>query len=107
MREHERVAGRQGDLSLQHDRRPNGVRVLVPSCRPQLVQPVVRLDRLAQLGSADGLVTLSAVSATLRLPRVNTLKGLTRFLEAYVEQILLPLELPGIYRAFHHASRHE
>lgn len=62
---------------------------------------------MAQLGSADGLVTLSAAAAALRLPRVDSLDRLTRFLEAYAQRILLRIELPAICRAFHHASRHE
>jgi urease accessory protein UreF len=62
---------------------------------------------MAQLGSADGLVTLSAVSASLRLPRVDSLAGLAAFLEAYRARVLLAFELPAICRACHHAARHE
>lgn len=62
---------------------------------------------MAQLGSADGLVTLGTAATALRRPRVDTPAALTGFLEAYVEQILLPLELPAICRAFHHAARNE
>ena len=49
-----------------------------------------------QLGSADGLVTLGSVSASLRL-----------FLRNYQSQILLQFELPAILRAHGHATRHE
>jgi urease accessory protein UreF len=35
------------------------------------------------------------------------LGALTRFLETYQSQVLLPLELPAICRAHHHASRNE
>ena len=62
---------------------------------------------LAQLGSADGLFTLSGVTAALCLPRVESLDGLGRFLEAYRTQILLMLEWPAILRAHQHASRNE
>jgi urease accessory protein UreF len=61
----------------------------------------------AQLGSADGLVTLSAVSASLRLPRVESLASLARFLDAYRAQVLLVHEWPAICRACHHAARHQ
>jgi urease accessory protein UreF len=57
---------------------------------------------LEQLGSVDGLFSLHAASASLRLPRVNTRARLARFLEAYCRQRLFPLELPAIERAHHH-----
>jgi urease accessory protein UreF len=62
---------------------------------------------MAQLGSADGLVTLSAASASLRSPRVDSLPSLRTFLEAYRAKILLRVELPAICQACHHAARHE
>jgi len=75
---------------------------------PQVVEMLGELHPLmAQLGSADGLVTLGAVSATLRLPPINSQEALATFLKSYFEQILLPIELPAICRAFHHASRNE
>lgn len=60
-----------------------------------------------QLGSADGLVALSALSASVRVPQVRDLPSLRRFLKTYHEHILLPIELPAIQRAFDHTSRHE
>lgn len=60
-----------------------------------------------QLGSADGLVTLSAVAGALRLPRVDSRESLASFLKAYCAEVLLCHELPAICRAFHHASRNE
>ena len=60
-----------------------------------------------QLGSADGLVTLGSVSASLRLAPVHDLPSLRQFLRDYQAQILLPFELPAIQRAHGHASRHE
>jgi urease accessory protein UreF len=62
---------------------------------------------LEQLGSADGLFSLSAASASLRLPQVNTRARLARFLDAYGAKLLFPVELPAIERAHHHASRNE
>ncbi len=62
---------------------------------------------LEQLGSADGLFTLGAVAACLRLPKVDTPAALAEFLRAYRWQILIPLEWPAIFRAHHHASRNE
>lgn len=60
-----------------------------------------------QLGTSQGLVTLSTVSDTLNLARVDTHAALLRFLEAYQAQVLIPFELPAIQRAFRHASRNE
>src|SRR5512136_2198031 len=60
-----------------------------------------------QLGSADGLVTLSSVSALLRLRPVQDFPSLRSFLLSYREQILGPLELPAIQFAFGHAERNE
>ena len=62
---------------------------------------------LEQLGSLEGLVTLDSMSPTLRLPRVGSHQDLRAFLQSYLTSILLPVELPAIYRAFAHASRNE
>jgi urease accessory protein UreF len=60
-----------------------------------------------QLGSTDGLVALSDVSACLQFSPVHDLPSLRHFLRDYQEQILLPIELPAIQRAFDHACRRE
>lgn len=60
-----------------------------------------------QLGSTDGLVALSEVSACLQISPVQDLPSLRRFLRDYYERLLLPIELPAIERAFGHACRHE
>src|ERR1019366_6261592 len=60
-----------------------------------------------QLGSADGLVTLGSVSASLRLAPVHDLPSLRQFLRDYQSQILLPFELPAIQSAYGHAAHHE
>jgi len=60
-----------------------------------------------QLGSVDGLVALSSVSASLKLKPVEDFATLRDFLENYRAHMLLPLELPAIQQAFNHASRNE
>jgi urease accessory protein UreF len=60
-----------------------------------------------QLGSANGLVALSDVSASMQAPLVHDLPSLRRFLLDYQKIILLPHELPAIQRAFDHTCRHE
>jgi len=60
-----------------------------------------------QLGSADGLVALGSVSASLRLAPVHNLPSLRQFLRGYQSQVLLPFELPAIQHAHGHAARHE
>jgi urease accessory protein UreF len=60
-----------------------------------------------QLGSAAGLVSLSSVSARLRLKPVQDFRSLSRFLRAYQAEILLPLELPAIQSAHGHAAKNE
>ena len=60
-----------------------------------------------QLGSADGLVTLGSVSASLRLVPVHDLPSLRHFLRHYHSRILLRIELPAIHGAHSHAARHE
>ncbi len=59
-----------------------------------------------QIGSAEGLVALSdAVSQQFH--RVTDLPSLRLFLGDYQSRILIPLELPAIWRAYRHASRYE
>ncbi len=60
-----------------------------------------------QLGSADGLMELGSVSSLLQLPPVRSLASLRQFLQAYLGQILVPVELPAIYRAHGHTARQE
>lgn len=60
-----------------------------------------------QLGSAEGLVTLSTASHSLQLNNVDSVSSLVTFLETYQSQILIPHELPAIQRAYRHASRNE
>jgi urease accessory protein UreF len=60
-----------------------------------------------QLGSANGLVALSDISASMQVPLVHDLASLKHFLASYQKQLLLPIELPAIQRAFDHTCRHE
>jgi len=60
-----------------------------------------------QLGSANGLAALSEVSASVRVAPVCDLPSLRHFLSRYQKQILLPVELPAIQRAYDHTCRHE
>jgi len=60
-----------------------------------------------QLGSTEGLIALSTASHSLQLTNVDSVQALLRFLEAYQSQVLIPLELPAIQRAYRHASRNE
>jgi urease accessory protein UreF len=79
--------------------------------QPALCEPVKwRGDwhpLVEQLGSPHGLAPLSEVSASLQLSPVRDLPSFRRFLHDYQKQILLPIELPAIQRAFDHACRHE
>jgi urease accessory protein UreF len=60
-----------------------------------------------QLGSTNGLLTLASVSELLRVGTVKDLGSLRAFLQQYHAQILVPLELPAIRRAFEHSCRGE
>ena len=60
-----------------------------------------------QLGSAEGLLSLASVSGSLQVLPINSVDALRAFLQGYQSQILFPLELSVIERAFHHASRNE
>lgn len=59
-----------------------------------------------RLGSAGGLATLS-LGATLSAPEVTDRCSLGRFLGWYHSELLVPVELPAIRRAYEHASRNE
>jgi len=61
----------------------------------------------AQLGSADGLVTLATLTASFNLPPIADLASLRKFIRAYHEQVLRPIELPAITRAFNHTAAFE
>jgi urease accessory protein UreF len=60
-----------------------------------------------QLGCADGLVELHALSESLQSHPVADLPALRDFLRLYHEQILIPRELPAIHAAYEHAARNE
>lgn len=60
-----------------------------------------------QLGSAGGLVAPDAAAATLQLGPVRDRVALREFLRAYHAELLLPVELPAIRRAWGHATGNE
>jgi len=49
---------------------------------------------------ANGLVALSDISASMQVPIVHDIASLRHFLASYQKQLLLPIELPAIQRAF-------
>ena len=61
----------------------------------------------AQLGSADGLVALTALAAALNLPPIADFTTLRQFIRAYHDRVLRPIELPAILRAFNHTAGFE
>jgi urease accessory protein UreF len=79
--------------------------------QPALCEPAEWLGDwhplVEQLGSTNGLVALSEISACLRISPVQDLPSLRCFLHDYQKRILLPIELPAIQRAFDHSCRHE
>jgi urease accessory protein UreF len=60
-----------------------------------------------QIGTADGLVALHGGHGTSQFQRFTNLPSLRRFLRGYQTEVLIPLELPAIYRAYGHANRYE
>lgn len=60
-----------------------------------------------QLGSAGGLLKPDWVTATLRLGPVRNAASLRACLRAYQGELLLPVEVPAIHRAWAHAARNE
>lgn len=61
-------------------------------------------DLLEQLGSMEDLVSITAAGALLRNAPITNVEGLAVFIETYLEQVLVPIELPAIYQASFHAS---
>jgi urease accessory protein UreF len=59
---------------------------------------------VAQLGSADGLVSLHTVADSLTARPITNFVALREFLHLYQERILLPHELPVIRDARQHAA---
>ena len=62
---------------------------------------------LDQLGSAEGLITLSEAVGLLRVPEVRNRETLVNFLHAYKRELLLAVELPCIQKAYNHACGNE
>jgi urease accessory protein UreF len=62
---------------------------------------------LEQLGSMEELVNITAAGALLQSASITNLQELAVFIETYFEQLLVPLELPLIYKSWHHATHHQ
>lgn len=62
---------------------------------------------LEQLGSTEDLALTGGVIFSLEFGSVTDLPTLRRFLDRYLAEILLPVELPAIVAAQQHASRGE
>jgi urease accessory protein UreF len=62
---------------------------------------------LEQLGSMEDLVSITAASALLEGAPVHDVRTLAVFIETYLQEVLIPIELPLIHKAFLHASRNE
>lgn len=60
-----------------------------------------------QLGSPDGTASLATVAAVLNSPCITDDASLGNFLESYRRQLLIPVELPAIFKAWQHACRFE
>src|SRR2546430_2599389 len=60
-----------------------------------------------QIGSAEGLASLAPCASWQSFEAVTDLASLRRFLHDFRSQVLLPLELPAICRAYQHANRYE
>ena len=60
-----------------------------------------------QLESADGLSDMQALAAELTARTAPTEDALRQFLERYRDEVLFPLELVSIQRAYDHAIRNE
>src|ERR1051325_4568763 len=62
---------------------------------------------LEQLGSPDDLAMTGSVARAVQFQQVIDAPSLRRFLDSYRTQVLIPVELPAIAAAYHHASRGE
>ena len=62
---------------------------------------------VAQLGSTEGLVEFASLASLLQVGTIEHAHALREFLRRYTGELLLPVELPAIRRAFDHASANE
>jgi urease accessory protein UreF len=67
--------------------------------------PSAVADLLEQLGSMEDLVSITAAGALLQNAPITSVQALAVFIETYLEQVLIPIELPAIYQASFHASQ--
>jgi urease accessory protein UreF len=64
-------------------------------------------DLIEQLGSMEDLVSVTAAADLLQAAPIDNLQALAVFIETYLEELLVPIELPLIHQSFLHASRNE
>lgn len=62
---------------------------------------------VSQLGSTEGLAEFAALADLLRTGSVDSESTLKEFLVRYQNELLVPVELPTIMRAFTHAAGNE
>jgi urease accessory protein UreF len=60
-----------------------------------------------RIGSSEGLVALSGATCSPRFEKVHDLTSLCCFVRDYHSRLLVPRELPAIWRARAHADRYE
>jgi len=62
---------------------------------------------VSQLGSTEGLAEFASLADLLRVGTIDSESTLNEFLVRYQNELLVPVELPTIMRAFTHASGNE
>lgn len=62
---------------------------------------------LSQLGLPDETFSLRTVANAWQIPPVTTFEGLSQFLERYHAEVLVPVELPSIFRAYELTRRNQ
>jgi urease accessory protein UreF len=75
--------------------------------RPATTLPGDAGALLAHLSAPDGSGDVSLASLACPQRRIRSLPALRSFLEDYGRELLIPVELPAIRRAWVHASRYE
>ena len=62
---------------------------------------------LEQVGTPEEMAMTAPLAHAIQFHQVSDLPSLHRFLDAYREEILVPIELPAIVSAYQHAARGE
>jgi urease accessory protein UreF len=76
---------------------------------PEAVAPLLGDPHplVEQIGPAGGTAASGLAVSAFQLRRIQSLPALRSFLESYRAELLTPVELPVIVRAYGHASRNE